>query len=536
MSRYEGFKSVQLRKPTKSKFDLSHEKRLTAKFGTLVPIFVQEAIPGDLFRNKTEILLRLLALLAPIYHQVNVFVHFFFVPNRLLWSEWEIFITGGQFGYGTSDAPPAVIPIPPYLEIEGAAAAGYFELNKLPDYMGIPPIPVADSALWADRTIDVMPFAAYHQIYMDYYRDRNYVDDTDQMTPFDSGLTALNGVMFTNLRSWEHDYFTSALPWTQRGSEVLMPLDGTGTVTYLPTSDYYKADGTQPNLGDTAEFNFGAPGGKLTNAADTYDTRVENIDQVLLTSSDVSINDLRAAVRLQEFYERNALGGSRYTESTQAHFGVKPQDSRLQRAEYLGGGKIPIKISEVVSTAYSDDGAATVPLANLAGHGVSFGDTNSFKYYCHEHGFVMGLMSIMPRTSYQQGLPRMFRRRSFLDYPWPTFAQLGEQEVHDYEIFFDPTSYPIEGAAIPTFGYQSRYSDWKQTQNSNHGDFRESLLFWTLTRTFATQPVLGSVFNSYDVDLEDRIFAVSSEANALCYISNICTVIRSLPYFGTPTL
>lgn len=546
MSKYAGNSTVKLIKPQRSQFDLSHMKRLTTRMGRLTPCFIQETVPSDTFNGSTEILVRLAPLLAPIYDQIHMFVHFYFVPNRLLWEEWETFITGGRLGVGIE---PNEAPIPPFCHIRdligmnvGTGAAK----SSLADYLGVPifqDLPGYVEADYTDIPMDVMPFLAYSRCWYDYYRDRNFVADTILVFPVQSDFidpgAGINPNYFTvQTRNYEHDYFTSALPFTQRGEEVLMPLAGTGSVSYLATSEVRRADGTDPAAGDVRMRGQTSGNLTLTNAADvsTFNARIENIDEVTLDSSSVSINDFRSAYALQVWLERNAIGGSRYNESTQAHFGVRPQDSRLQRAEYIGGGRIPIEIREVVSTAYSDDGAAIVPLANLAGHGRAYGNTNSFHYFCPEHGFIIGILSIMNPPSYHQGLPRMFRRRTFLDYPWPTFAKLGEQTVDKYELFASAVNLTENDAAeFPLFGYQSRYADWKQVQNSNHGEFHDTLLFWTLTREFAGSPTLSTAFNLFDSTTQDRIFAVNGTSdNFWCYVSNKITVRRPLPYFGTP--
>jgi len=176
-----------------------------------------------------------------------------------------------------------------------------------------------------------------------------------------------------------------------------------------------------------------------------------------------------------------------------------------------------------------------VPQANMAGHGVTYGNTNRFNYFCTEHGFIIGIISIMNPPSYQQGLPRMFRRRSFLDYPWPTFAKLGEQQVNDHEIYADPASLTEDAdGEMPLFGYQSRYADWKYICSTNHGDFKDTLLFWTLTRTFLEPPVLSETFNQFDDETQNRIFAVPDVDSFWLYVNNRVTVKRPLPYFGTP--
>lgn len=535
MGTYKGFSSVELRRPKRSQFDLSHEKRMSTRMGRLTPVFISETMPNDTFKLNTEVMLRLAPLLAPIMHRVNVFVHFFFVPNRLLWEDWETFITGGRLG-----AEVTTPPVPPHFNVADAqdySPAGYLDEGELFDYLGGSPITDAATG-WNGKMLDLMPFAAYQKIWYDYYRDRNYVADTD-LYPMPSGqiTTDLDQYIKIRTRAWQHDYFTSAQTSTQRGTEVLMPLSGTGSVTYLTTSlvkgpgpfsyDLQAAVGTPtPLVGD------GAIGGA------PVDARIENIDEVNLTSSDVSINDLRRAVRLQEWLERNQLAGSRYNESIMAHFGRKTSDSRLQRAEYLGGGKVVVKINEIVTTAFSEDADTNVvPAGNMAGHGISFGNTNKIRYNCEEHGFILGIMSVMPTSAYMQGIPRMFiQRNTFLDYPWPSFAHLGEQEVYKYELFANTTNVATDRTANPVFGYQSRYSDWKHLSSSSHGAFRSSLDFWHITRKFATSPTLGETFVTFEDTLQDRIFAVSEVDTLWCYIYNDCKVVRSLPYFGTPML
>lgn len=543
MSNFKGFSEVQLQRPKRSEFDLSHDKRLTMRMGNLVPIFVAECVPSDSFRGGSEVLLRLAPLLAPIYDRIELYVHFFFVPNRLLWEDWEEFITGGRLGVGVE---PSVAPVPPCVDIANVLGNSptAFDNGSLGDYLGVPNFlsidPVAGN--YNDCLLDIMPFVAYNLVWYEYYRDRNFVADVDWY-PVPSGemagLTFIDQFSHVHVRNYAHDYFTSALPFTQRGVDVMVPLAFTSTdVNYSPQTTVFGQDGNpldgggQYVLGTVVGGNTIISGSASTNGPG----QVRNIASISADASDVTINDLRSAMSLQVWLERNAIGGSRYTESTQAHFGVKPQDSRLQRPEYIGGGRIPVQISEVVSTAWSVDGdAASVPQANMAGHGLTYGNTNRFNYYCTEHGFILGICSLLAPATYQMGLPRMFRRRSFLDYPWPTFAKLGEQEVSDFEIYATPLSLTEDPSGdVPLFGYQSRYADWKYICNSNHGDFRDEFLFWSLTRVFTTAPVLGEVFNLFDVATEDQIFAVSGGDHFWLYVHNRVSVRRPLPYFGTP--
>lgn len=547
MSKYAGFQKVKMTRPTKSTFDLSHEKRLSAQMGKCTPVLFTECVPSDYFRGSTEMLVRLAPLLAPIYDQIQVYVHFYFAPLRILYEDFEDFMTGGRLGVGID---PLLAPIVPQGDIGGIIAEnpGMFLKGSIADYLGVPLFPLApnDGPDYDGTTIDMLLFAAYQRIFAEYYRDRNWVDDLPlYMEPLPSGVLSdadCVTLMQEQVRSYKHDYFTSALNFTQRGEEVLIPLEG--QVTYLQQSIIKRSDTGVPltnfdllvGTQSVPDFPPGTMGvSNDLGATEQLAARVENIDGISNIST--TINDFRAAYALQVWLERNAVGGSRYTESTQAHFGVRPQDSRLQRPEYIGGGRIPVKISEVVSTAYSTNGDDdTIPLANMGGHGVTYGNTNHFNYFCTEHGYIMGILTIMNPPSYHQGLPKVFRRRSFLDYPWPTFAKLGEQPVNDHEIYASAESLTedVDGE-LPRFGYQSRYADWKHIANTNHGDFHDDLLFWTLTRHFEEPPILSNDFMVFDPSTEDRIFAVQGiEDNFWIYVHNKLTVKRPLPYFGTP--
>lgn len=539
---YKGNTTVKLTKPQSSVFDLGKRRRDTVAMAKLVPIHAEEVLPGDVVNGGQEILVRLAPTLAPFYDVITLFVHTFFVPCRLLWEDWEEFITGGRLGVGID---PVTAPIPPYFDIQNGVADGLLEKYNLADYLGIPIIPTADSALWANKEIDAMPFAAYQLIWYEYYRDRNFIDDDILSFPLPSGEISASeedGWMNLRERDFLKDYFTAALPNTQRGVEVLMPLAGTGSVTYLPTSKVFETDGSLPIVGDAVigTSDVGTAGDLRINIAaigqDGDTGRIENIDEVSLETSSVSINDFRSAYALQVWLERNEIAGSRYTESLQAHWAVRPQDSRLQRPEYLGGQRATVNVSEVVSTAAATFDSAEVPQANMAGHGIAYANQGHFKYYCPEYGYIISILSIMPVPTYQQGLPRMFRRRTFLDWPWPTFAKLGEQPVWDWEIYFNPENMIQDsGGNYPIFGYQSRYADWKQRQNSNHGDFRDTLLFWSLTTPYSETPTLNAAFLSAARTDDGQIFAVEGSGQNYWLLSKIHFMVkRQLPYYGTP--
>lgn len=531
---YKGNSTVKLNKPQRSVFDLGKRRRDTVAMAKLVPIHVEEVLPGDIVNGGQEVLVRLAPTLAPFYDVITLFVHTFFVPIRLLYADWEEFITGGRLGVGED---PVTAPIPPYFQMQESITGGLFEKYTLADYMGIPVIEAGNAGAWAGKELDLMPFVAYQLIWYEYYRDRNFVSDDVFEFPVPSGdYPDPQEFLAIRDRDFLKDYFTAALPNTQRGVEVLMPLAGSGTVTYLDESIVRSNTGSVLVSGGSLNYtdNTTTPQNAVDNAGQRL--QIRNIDEVELTSSAVSINDFRSAYALQVWLERNEIAGSRYTESLQAHWAVKPQDSRLQRPEYLGGQRAMVNVSEVLSTAASTFDEAQVPQANMAGHGIAYANQGQFRYYVPEYGYIISILSIMPVPTYQNGLPRMFRRRTFLDWPWPTFAKLGEQPVWDWELYFTPDNItPGVDGNYPIFGYQSRYADWKQRQNSNHGDFRDTLLHWSLTTPFTETPTLGTAFLTASRTDDGQIFAVPGNGQNYWLLTKIHFMVkRQLPYYGTP--
>lgn len=515
------FDSIQLNRPKLNKFDLSHERKLSLNMGKLIPILVQDVVPGDRFRVNTEIMMRLAPMLAPVMHRVNVFTHYFFVPNRLIWDEWEDFITGGRLG--TSN------PVPPHMMFDNANTS-WFLKGTLNDYMGLP--------IWESGAVSgngvyqysALPNRAYQLIYDEYYRDQNVQQSLDISKS--SGLQSFPETEKLNTlrnRSWEKDYFTSALPWAQRGGSVNSPVNGSITPNYRPETLIRKNDGTlNPDaVGIAANGDAKA----VTTGGTSPGTfmQLDNLESVDFGGS-MNINDLRRSIRLQEWLERNARAGSRYIEQILAHFGVKSSDARLQRPEYLGGGKTPVVISEVVSTFQSE--AEGIPQGNMAGHGYAVGNTNQFSRRFEEHGYVLGIISVLPRTAYQQGVPRHFSRFDKFDYYWPEFANIGEQAVLNKELYNDITG------AVPnsgTFGYQSRYAEYKHGQSTVHGDFRTNLSYWHWGRIFNSAPSLNESFIKADPSF--RPFAVEDPDihHLYCQLYNRVDALRPMPYFGVPS-
>ena len=507
------FNSIQLKKPNKNFFDLTHDVKLSANLGELTPILTLECVPGDKFDIGCESIIRFAPMVAPIMHRMDVSMHYFFVPNRILWDNWEPFITNnGPNGTGETI-------VAPYIEYSAAwqTVPALIPCNRFLDYIGVPPITPGTGVT---TQISALPMAAYQMIYNEYYRDQNLVPPVNYKLQDGSQYTTtahLAELCTLRLRAWEHDYFTASLPFAQKGAAVDIPL---GAVS--GDANIYN------NLGSTTVLTGSA--GSPTVIDDFNAGKTDLWAQTDgLTVEPTTINDLRRAYRLQEWLEKNARGGTRYIESILSHFGVKSSDSRLQRPEYITGVKTPVVISEVLNTSGTQD---QLPQGNMAGHGISVSSGNSGSYYCEEHGYIIGIMSVMPKTAYQQGIPRTFLKNDPLDYFWPTFANIGEQEVQLQEL------YAYTGNKEDTFGYVPRYAEYKYMPSRVAGDFRTSLDYWHLGRIFASEPTLSQEFIECSPAENERIFAVTDpEAQKLyCHVLNKIKAVRPMPKYGTPTI
>lgn len=525
------FSKVAFKKVPSNTFDLTHQKKMSAQFGELTPSFIMDVVPGDTVNLTAAQLVRFAPLAAPLMHQVSVYQHYFFVPNRILWDNWENFITGGEDGLDAS--------VPPTIQWEGDPTADR-QVNRLGDLLGLP----INNGLSGGAGVDALPFAAYQEIYNEYYRDQNLITAVNNELIDGNNSTNVNTLKQIRKRAWQHDYFTSALPWTQKGPEATIPLGTTAPLLIEQDEPMYSYNvSTNPptlNTIGTLKTDAGTSALVNDNAGTLSPTHLSGkVD--LSNASASSINDLRRAFRLQEWLEKNARGGSRYIESILVHFGVKSSDARLQRPEYLGGGATPVQISEVLQTSQSGQTLSTggelestTPQGNMAGHGISAGGNQGFKYYAEEHGYLIGILSVMPKTAYQQGIPKMFFRKDKFDYYWPEFANIGEQPILNQELYYDTT----DTLNQDTFGYTPRYSEYKYLNDTVHGDFRTDLDFWHMGRKFTTRPVLDQSFIQMDSDEVSRVFAVTDTTVDQLYIqiNNNVKAKRKMPVFGIPTI
>jgi len=487
---------------------------------TLFRCFVRFCLPGDIWRIGTQSVTRFQAMVAPPIHEVNTFVHYWFVPFRILWSGWETFISGGVNGDDASVVPRWV--------------PSATNVGSLWDYMGFP---TGVDPLGA-YPLDFVR-RAYNAIFNQNYRDETLTPAVD---PSSENIQQ---------RAWRKDYFTSALPWQQRGEAPALPISGTaithaeftGTATHglIPLRGFDNVNNQQLSIIRTAPGTSanpaldwagwasvgGSPAAAGVDSAELSDNNEVEVDFANASTFDVA--DLRLTFQIQRWLERNARAGVRYTEFLRAHWGVSPRDDRLDRPEFIGGVRAPVFFSEVLQT--SESGSET-PQGNMAGHGLSVNSNRAGSYRVQEYGLIMGLFSCIPTPAYQQGVPREWLYTSKFDFPSPEFVNLSEQPVQKAEIY--ATDVEAENTAI--FGYQGRYNELRDAPNRVSGLLRTDLAQWHFGRIFASSPELNDTFIKVPTTAFNRTMAVTDQPPLIVSIGHVVDTFRPLPVIPEPGL
>jgi len=555
----------------RTKFDRSHVYKTTFNSGKLIPVFIDEVLPGDTARMSVNYFARLATPIKPIMDNIYLDWFFFFVPNRLVWEHWQ------NFCFEQEDPDDSIDYVIPTVSATGNSQNAY--IGSLWDYFGLP---VNTSGNLSG--ISALPFRAVYLIWNEWFRDENLqksvkiqkgdanevlnsARSSDQPSwVFSSGTSIVPGLACPP-RGKRHDYFTSALPWTQKGPGVSIGLAGTASIVdptpdpgYLLHSNSNQLSVVSAARGDGNQGGYlvatgngavtfsrygsdsdhssvggfaGNGSGAVTVSAQVGSAYLGNDSYVDLdTSSIFTINSLRTAFQMQKFYERLARGGSRYTEVLRSFFGVVSPDARLQRPEFLGSFTKMVNVNPIAQTSATDD---ISPQGNLSAYGVTAAKFHGFTKSFVEHGYVFGFVCARADLTYQQGINKMWLRSTVYDFYWTTFAHLGEQAIELREIYAQGSK-----ADTTVFGYQERYAEYRYKPSQITGKFRSSVVngsldMWHLSQFFKNAPTLNEEFIVENPPIE-RIIAVPSEPEFLLDIGFKYTTVRPMPMFGTPGL
>lgn len=526
----------------RNKFSLSHYELTTINMGGLYPVGWFPVLPGDTVQQATSAFIRVTPMVAPVMHPVHVTIHHWFVPNRLLWDEWEDFITGGPDGLNSS--------VHPYINLAG----GVVPDSALLDHLGVP----IYEAPKKDMKINALPIRAYVKIFNEWYRSEDLLDPLPLSTA--SGEDKTTFVHIAN-KAWQKDYFTTALPWPQKGAPITIPVDAAiANVTIAPDGGLRFSSGGEKSgmhIDQHGEYvmraSFSVPGRtsqcptKVNNVqpksisfvtekgengvCHEYDWDPAAWDEDLVYQSglkgtvasnigSIQIDKLREALALQRFEEHRAMYGSRYTEYLR-YLGVRSSDARLQRPEFLGGSRRTIQFSEVLQTGPGD-----TPVGTMRGHGATALRTNRYRRFFEEHGIVMTLMSVQPIPIYQQGLSRIWSRETKEDYWQKELQHIGEQAVKEKELRMSSDN------PDAVFGYTDRYNEYRGMNSGVSGEFRKLLNYWHFAREFANDPKLNGDF-LYGTPT-DRPFAEKTHNSLYCMINHSIQARRLVDRDGAP--
>lgn len=543
-----GISRVNKARPSKTAFNLSYRKAFTCDMGQLIPVLCDECVPGDHWTIGNEILVRFQPLVAPIMHEITVDTHYFFVPYRLLWEYWEDYITMGNL---RSDGTPQY-PLP---KMDASVIGSQINntnigLGSLWDFLGFPVQERTNTQNFTSALVPTpvrFPFQAYNLVYNEYYRDQNLQNNVSLLN-----LKILN-------RNWRKDYFTCALPFQQKGYAPAFPvqvqmsmipgvINGNLVTSGGPTGFAGRSVGidwsAQTLPTSNATVNVGTPqvSDNIGVTGFAFETTSGN-PNVSAKAVTFNVSDLRLAVQLQRFFERTARTGTRYTEFLRGVFGVSPRDDRLSRPEYIGGTKSPVIVSEVLQTSQTTSDSQ---LATMGGHGLSANGNFAGKYKVKEFGLIIGIMSVMPKPTYQDGINRQWMRTLPTDFYFPAFAHLSEQAIQGAEICHTLGTYPSYDNSI--FGYTGQYdemrvkhdmvcSELRQLQYSNTiATVNKQLSYWLMTRKFLWDALPALNTNFITCVPPKDIYLVPSRPGLVVNVSNLLKVSRPLPAIAEPGL